>query len=293
MLTWSVAELTLVLAIVLLFGGVPLWLTWRSRRLRHAALSREADLLAQLAAHKAVQGRSGNETVLAGMPTRMIIRGGIEVKDVTEVVDLDALLAGESPQVAGRARASLEEPTNIHTGLEDDVDLTHPVITPLPSAALNRTVVTVTGPTTQGLRAHTTPASHPTRRGDVALRELVLAWSEARGYRCAPASPVVRPIELVLRHSTDPARAYGFVVDNERISAERAAQLRMLAKSIGLRLMLVAESGASSAALNYLKKTSVRMMDRAAIDGELGKLDLSIAAKIIAVARRRSARLAA
>ena len=127
----------------------------------------------------------------------------------------------------------------------------------------------------------------------MALRELVLVWSEARGYRPSPASPVVRPIELVLRHSTDPARAYGFVVDNDRISAERAAQLRLHAKSIGLRLMLVSELGASSAALNYLKKTSVSLMDRAAIDGELGKLDLSIAAKIIAVARRRSAKLAA
>ena len=289
--TWSVAELTLVLAIVMLFGGVPLWLTWRSRRLRHAALGREADLLAQLAAHKAAApGRSGQETVLAGMPTRMIVRGGIEVKDVTEVVDLDALLAGETPQVAGRARASLEEPTNIHTGLEDDIELAHQVITPLPSSSLNRSVVTVTGPTTQGLRAKAPP---PAPRGDVALRELVLAWSEARGYRRSPASPVVRPIELVLRHSTDPARAYGFVVDNDRISAERAAQLRHHAKSIGLRLMLVTDAGASSAALNYLKKTSVRLMDRAAIDGELGKLDLSIAAKIIAVARRRTAKLAA
>ena len=288
MLTWSVAELTLVFAIMLLFGGVPLWLTWRSRRMRHAALAREADLIAQLAAHQAAGGRSGQETVLAGMPTRMIVRGGIEVRDVTEVVDIDALLAGESAQVAGRARASLEEPTNIHTGLEEDIELTHPVIKALPSAGLNRSVVTVTGPTTQGPRA-----SKPVPRGDVVLRELVLAWSEARGYRRSPASPVVRPIELVLRHSSDPARAYGFVVDNERISAERAAELRQHAKSIGLRLMLVSESGASSAALNYLKKTSVRLMDRAAIDGELGKLDLSIAAKIIAVARRRSAKLAA
>jgi len=289
-LTWSVAELTLVLAIVLLFGGVPLWLTWRSRRMRHAALGREADLLAQVAAHQAVAGRSGNETVLAGMPTRMIVRGGIEVRDVTEVVDLDALLAGESPQVAVRARASLEEPTNIHTGLEEDIELAHPVIKPLSSAGFSRSVVTVTGMTTQGLRA---AKPSPVPRGDVALRELVLAWSEARGYRRSPASPVVRPIELVLRHSSDPARAYGFVVDNERISAERAAQLRHHAKSIGLRLMLVTESGASSAALNDLKKTSVRLMDRAAIDGELGKLDLSIAAKIIAVARRRTSRLAA
>src|SRR5258706_280424 len=35
---------------------------------------------------------------------------------------------------------------------------------------------------------------------DVPLRELSLAWFEARGYRGAPASPAVRPIELVLRH---------------------------------------------------------------------------------------------
>lgn len=294
-LTWSVAELTLICAVVFLFGGVPLWLTWRARRLRAALAARDAAALAAVEAQRAAQPqRSGQETVLAGMPTRMIVRGGIEVRDVTEVVDIDALLAGESPQVAGRARASLEEPTNIHTGLEDDVELAHPVITPLPSSSAARSTVTVTGPTTQGLQRSTVgPSTSNGGSRDVALRELVLAWSEARGYRQAPASPVVRPIELVLRHRADPARAYGFVVDKERLSAERAAQLRMQAKSIGLRLMLVAEAGASGAALNYLRNTSVRLMDRAAIDSELGKLDLSVAAKIIAVARRRSARLAA
>jgi hypothetical protein len=290
-LTRSVVELTLVLSVVVMFGGVPLWVIWRARRMRAAALAREADALAIVAAAQAAPGRSGQETVLAGMPTRMIVRGGIEVRDVTEVVDIELLLQGESPGVANRARASLEEPTNIHTGLEEDVDLPRPVVTALPTAGLARSTTTVGGPTTQGLPAR--PLGPPTPRSDVPLRELVLAWSEARGYRRSPASLVVRPIELVLRHSTDPARAYGFVVDADRISASRAAQLRMHAKSIGLRLMLVSEAGASSGALDYLKNTSVRLMDRAAIDGELGKLDLSIAAKIIAVARQRSAKLAA
>ena len=75
MLTWSVSELTLVFAIVLLFGGVPLWLMWRcAARARTPALAREADLLAQVAAQKAGAGRSGQETVMAGMPTRTVVR---------------------------------------------------------------------------------------------------------------------------------------------------------------------------------------------------------------------------
>jgi hypothetical protein len=55
----------------------------------------------------------------------------------------------------------------------------------------------------------------------VPLRELVLAWYESRGYRGSPASPAVWPIELVLRHRDDAARAYAFVVQNDHVSVDR------------------------------------------------------------------------
>jgi hypothetical protein len=123
--------------------------------------------------------------------------------------------------------------------------------------------------------------------GDVPLRELVLAWFEARGYRSAPASPVVRPIELVLRHKDDPSRAYAFVVGTQRITSERVQQLAQQARGIGLiRVLIVADAGATDDSPNA--KRGVRVLDRAALSAELAKLDISIAAKIIAVAQKRA-----
>jgi hypothetical protein len=123
--------------------------------------------------------------------------------------------------------------------------------------------------------------------GEVPLRELVLAWFEARGYRSSPASPVVRPIELVLRHKDDPSRAYAFVVGTQRVTSERVQQLAQQARSIGLiRVLIVADAGLSADAPNA--KRGVRVLDRGALSAELAKLDISIAAKIIAVARKRA-----
>jgi hypothetical protein len=134
------------------------------------------------------------------------------------------------------------------------------------------------------------PPTHPGE--DVPLRELALAWFEARGYRSAPASPAVRPIELVLRHKDDPARAYAFVVESGRVSTERVQALRGQARAIGLvRLLIVAAGGAAPRAADGFK--GVRLMDRPALEAEFKQLDISVAAKIIAVARKRSGALAA
>jgi hypothetical protein len=109
------------------------------------------------------------------------------------------------------------------------------------------------------------------------LREVALAWFEARGYRSSPASPAVRPIERVLRHRQDAARGYAFVVERQPVSARRIEQLQ--------RLLVVAEAGAIDRAAR--EQRGVRLMDRNALAAELDRLDLSIAAKIIAVARKR------
>src|SRR5882672_941602 len=127
---------------------------------------------------------------------------------------------------------------------------------------------------------------------DVPLRELSLAWFEARGYRGAPASPAVRPIELVLRHKDDPARAYAFVVEPQPVDSSRVTALLRQAREIGLlRVLIVADAGAEQTAA--AGKKGARVMDRRAMDEEFRKLDLGVAAKIIAVARKRAASRAA
>ena len=123
----------------------------------------------------------------------------------------------------------------------------------------------------------------------VPLRELALAWYESRGYRGSPASPAVWPIELVLRHRDDAARAYAFVVQNDHISVDRITALIEQARDIGmLRVAVVAEAGYEQGAKEVARKRHVRLIDRSTMDAELSALALPTAAKIIAVARTRA-----
>jgi hypothetical protein len=140
-------------------------------------------------------------------------------------------------------------------------------------------------------RASDTPAR---RKPDaispnVPLRELVLAWYEARGYRGSPASPAVWPIELVLRHREDATRAYAFVVQNDHVSVDRITALIEQAREIGMmRVAVIAEAGYESGAKEVAKRRHVRLIDRSAMEAELSELQLPTAAKIIALARKRS-----
>lgn len=282
-------------SLVFLFLIVLVWAVQRARRIRAEAARREEQALAQIQAGKNPANERQGETVFAGMPSQMLPRAGIEVN---EVVDLEELLAGEPLGVALRARARLEEPTNIDAGLDTLPPRPAAPAPPMPAPpAVARPLAAAPPPLPRPQAAVPRPApvaAPPPRRepADVALRELTLAWFEARGYRSSPASPAVRPIELVLRHKGDPARAYAFVVEPQRVTGERVAALVNQARSIGLlRLLIVADGGADEGAAAHRK--GVRLMDRSAMDGELKKLDLSIAAKIIAVARSRTAGRAA
>lgn len=135
--------------------------------------------------------------------------------------------------------------------------------------------------------------SAPKRGGlapSVPLRELVLAWYESRGYRGSPASPAVWPIELVLRHREDAARAYAFVVQTDHVSVDRITALIEQAREIGMmRVAVIAEAGYEKGAKEIAKRRHVRLIDRTSMEAELSELQLPTAAKIIAVARARSA----
>jgi len=133
------------------------------------------------------------------------------------------------------------------------------------------------------------PVSAPAFERPVPVRELALAWFEARGYRPSNASEAVRPIELVLRHRKDPSRAYAFIVELERLTTDRVAALVSHARSIGLtRVLVAAETGIDPETRHRFRRQGVRLVDQDEIQREFGKLEISVAAKIIAVARNRS-----
>jgi hypothetical protein len=124
----------------------------------------------------------------------------------------------------------------------------------------------------------------------VPLRELVIAWYESRGYRGSPASPAIWPIELVLRHRDDAARAYAFVVQNDSVSVDRITALIEQAREIGmLRVAIVAEAGYEKGAKAIARKRHVRLIDRRTMEAEFLALELPVAAKIIGMARKRAA----
>ena len=124
----------------------------------------------------------------------------------------------------------------------------------------------------------------------VPLRELVIAWYESRGYRGSPASPAVWPIELVLRHRDDAARAYAFVVQQDCVSVDRITALIEQAREIGmLRVAIVAEAGYERGAKAIARRQHVRLIDRSTMEAEFLALELPVAAKIIGMARKRAA----
>ena len=102
--------------------------------------------------------------------------------------------------------------------------------------------------------------------------------------------PAVWPIELVLRHRGDAARAYAFVVQNDLVSVDRITALIEQAREIGMmRVAVIAEAGYERGAKEIAKRRNVRLIDRSTMEAELSELQLPMAAKIIAIARTRSA----
>jgi len=121
------------------------------------------------------------------------------------------------------------------------------------------------------------------------VRELVLAWFEARGYRATNTLSDALPIELVLHHRKDQARTYAFVVERELVTAKRASWLLTQARTAGLaRLLIAAEVGSDHGLRKKVHRHGIRIFDEATIRAELGKIDIRVAAKIIAVARGRA-----
>lgn len=254
----------------------------RWRAMREKARLREEAALAALAAGKLppVEPEEESQTQIdAGLPTQLRGARGLEVGE--EHVDIEALLASTPPGTAARARAQLEEPTNIEVVFDSNWAST--------GRQTGAPTTRSQSPSTVGNTANPAPKKLPlSLELEVPLRALVLAWYEARGYRPAPASGAIRPIDVVLRHRDDPARTYGFLYEAGRATGPRASAMLELARSAGLsRLLIVAEHGGDSS-LRGNRVKGARLIDWPTIDGELRKLDQSVSSRIVEIARKRS-----
>lgn len=295
--------LSLILAIASLLVLLTVWFgIVRLRRSRAAEARRaEAALAEARAGYPGAHGRPGDDAITLFDNSAFGDRLGsspraLEVAEFDAGVDIDALLADVPDPAAQRrrdtpAQATQADPPMVRLERTASVPPLMPVRT-APSVAPSSPSMAASGQP-QGIVAMQRVASG----GDLVrmpqhappLREVALAWFEARGYRSAPASPAVRPIERVLRHRQDATRGYAFVVEVQPVSDRRIEQLQALALSVGLkRLLVVAEAGASGATSR--RHRGLRLMDRDALAAELDRLDLGVAAKIIAIARQRGAR---
>jgi len=228
--------------------------------------------------------------------------------ELANPVEIESLLAGESETVAQMARRQLEATTDIAiTGGLRELSLALPSPPRPPAAVRAAPIAQAQRPAgtlqaqSPGLRPAAAGAPQATvqARGAVAaappdnqfripVRELVLAWFEARGYRASSAFHDAHPIELVLRHRKDSERTYAFVVERTLLTSARTAALFTQARASGLsRLLIAAEAGAERDLAKRVQRQGIRVFDEAGIRAQLGKIDIRVAAKIIAVARSR------
>jgi hypothetical protein len=261
----AAAALLLILALIAQRRGA-------AARARLERVKREAEL----------EDLGGNSYFMPPPPLEQAV-------ELDDAVEIDSLLSGESDTVAAQARLQLERTT--------DVDLTSGVrnlsfslATPVPPAP---PAPPVPAPLPQRRADPPRAAAAAPSAGDVArvpVRELVQAWFEARGYRPAALPPDNHPIELLLRHGKTPERAYAFVVAVEPLNAQRVSSLFTLARASGFhRLLIASEAPLEPGLMEKIRRQGLRLFDESTIRAELGKIDISVAAKIIAVARGRAA----
>ena len=123
----------------------------------------------------------------------------------------------------------------------------------------------------------------------VPVRDLVQVFFEARGFRPTPADPSARPIEMVLAHKSNALRAYAFAPLAEPPSEAALKSVIDRARGIGQKRVLIAVEGAMAPDRDgELPAHGVRVLDRAAIEAQLSRLDAAVAEKIRATAWRHS-----
>lgn len=282
-------NLVLPVAGVLLLALIGLWVVVRRRDGGTASVSRTARTTRTRAAATTALRTRAPATEAAPVtdfgPTEPIGRSAIEVAEMAEVVDLEALLSSVPPRIAAETRDVLDVPTNIVTGpLPPPASgVTPPAAPPLSLSAEAAPPAPVTAP-------RRAPPPRPTLADLLAgtsLRDLALAWYQARGYRSSPVSSALAPIACVLRHREDPSRVYA-VIEPTRQAVDEAVLDVWLARAqaVGVGRVLVLIDAAID--LQADARKGVRLLNRVRLEAELRRLDPRIAARIIGIVKARA-----
>jgi hypothetical protein len=302
----KVSTIVFSIAVLGALGGLYVWAKRRAQTIRRLAEEREHAALAMMLGGKSLSatGPESEVSEASGEPPRKpmgrLLHGDAD-EQAAALMQAAAAAGQERPDNVlppleyERRNGSQREPTPAEQAaaeLDPIEELISQIMVDAPAAPA-RPEQRASGAARSAKARYEKPDESAPRPGPMAasipLRELALAWYEARGYRGSPASPAVWPIELVLRHREDAARAYAFVVQNDLVSVDRITALIEQAREIGmLRVAVIAEGGYERGAKDIARKRNVRLIDRRTMEAELADLQLPTAAKIIAVARTRA-----
>jgi hypothetical protein len=253
-----------VVTLIALLLSVGVWAWKRAADLHEEAQRREAAALQMLLIKPVVTEPTTASSNTAFPPDNSSLPDRVHSKPSSAV----ALKAGQTAQ---------DNPITITIG---DITIIERMIEtePVPEAP-----VTLTAPT-----KIPTPAS---ALANLPLRDLVLSFYEARGYRQEWAAPDIRPVELVLRNRHDHDRSYAFVhwQHPSRLDGPGLSRLARELNALGFKRAIVAvERGFDDAAIEAAKKFNLRLYDNAVIQGKILELAPELQAKLAGMSKARA-----
>lgn len=247
-------------------AGLAWWVVRRAAQYRREAESRESQVLEALfAARHAADGGANIDVdkVFGSAPASPPGAGGTE-RSASLRADVDELLKmAQVVRTPASPAAVIEVPAEA-VPAEAVTEAPAAAATAMPAAA-----------------AEAAPSE------EAPVRDLVQVFFEGRGFQPAPAPASARPIELVLQHRSDPLRGYAFVPLAEPPSTSALHAIGERARGLGQKRLLIAVEGAlHSGEAGQLPAHGVRVLDRAAIESQLDRLDAGTAGRIRARARQ-------
>lgn len=254
--------MAVVFALLVVAVALFWWMRYRAARLRREAETREAKMLEALFAARQAGTGNGGETIDVDEVFAGPARPGESATDTAlraagVEAELIALVQSAAQSAASRGTA--------HRPPRSDAE---PVAAPVPA-----------------------PAAAQAPPGPIPVRDLVQTFYEARGYRAEPATAEARPIELVLRHKSDPARVYAFAPLEQPLSEATARSMLERARRLAVSRVLIASEGEIDRALaQSVQALGVRVYDRPMIELQFGRVDGATVAKLRAAAQRRALR---
>jgi hypothetical protein len=256
--------LTLTLGISFLVLAAVLYLTRRFKQSKEAARQREYESLMALRAAAAQKPQSAQvpaadlrNDAFAPMPAAQLSAADVLVQPGPGAPTLvQYQQAGDGPATAVLAdQAALLEPTDTTA------------------------------------QPFVTPQSRPPAVNGLPMRELAVAYYEARGYRRETALKEDAPILCFLQHRTEPNRAYGFVAlqSTDPVGRERVKGIaRDLREAGHKRIVMYASAGFAPEAVELADALRIRMYGPAEIMQLLTQLPPHVRTQVIERAKQRA-----